>query len=259
MRDRCLDCDARLLVFADGVAFVARQDSARTAITRRYAYIRDGSAVLASAYRSATSARLKVGERVKALRFGAKDTPNRARGHTSRAEMNFRTRHRLFLVLRDGPMALGVVNGGALARLRTGRSRGSGFAALGIWVPFPVRRAAWNRGWRRMLGYAATLLAMPIPVRWAVVAARRERRRWVPVREAARTTAPPPLVVAAVVISWGRSSRRAAGIGTGVPDPTVATRGLAERRSIPRRTAVGFLVPEPQSGALVSRRRAGRG
>lgn len=155
-------------------------------------------------------------------------------------------------------MTLGVINGGAPAWLGTRRGGGSRLAALSVRVPFPVRRAGWDRSWRRVLGYAAALLTMPIPAGRAVIPTRGKRRRWVPMRQTARAASPPPLVITAVVVSrWG-SSRGTAGIGAGVPDPAAAARRLAERRGIPRRTAVGIIVPEPHGRALVSGGRAGR-
>lgn len=249
-----------MLVLADGITFVAGQDSARATVARRHAHVGDRSAVLAGTHRSAASARLEVNKGIEAFRLGAENTPNWARSHASRAEKGFRrARDRLLLVLGNSAMTLGIVGGGALAWLGARRSGGSRLAALSIWVPLPVGRAGRDGRWRRVLRHTAALLTMPIPIGRAVIAARRERRRWIPVGKAARTASPPPLAITAVVVGRRRSGRGTARVGAGVPDPTIAARGLTIRRDIPRGTAVGILVPEPHIGALVSGGRAGRG
>jgi hypothetical protein len=107
------------------------------------------------------------------------------------------------------------LRGGALARLRTRRSRSGRLAALSIRIPFPVGRAGRDGGWRRMLGNAAALLSKPIPVGRAVVSTRREWRRRVSVRKAAGAAAPPPFVGPAVVVAWWRSRRWATRVCTG--------------------------------------------
>lgn len=259
-KSQTLDGNARLFVFANGITFVARQDSATAALARRDANVGDRRAILSSAHRSATSARFQVGKRIEAFRLGAEDPADRASGHARGAEESLELGvlgSRLLLVLRDSIVALGI-SSSALARLGARWSRRGRLAALGVRVPLPVGRARRNRRWWRVLRYTAALLSMPVPTGWAVVSARRERRRWVSVRKTARATTPPPFVVATIIVLWWGCSRRATRVCAGIPDPSVAARWLVVRGSVPRGTAVGVLVPEPQVGASIPRGRAGR-
>jgi len=247
--------NAGLVIRTDGISLFARHDLARPNAARRDMHIGNPGAVLAPTDRSAAAARGKLRASINALALVAKHAVDRAALEPSRAKRELGLGALDLFVMRDRVVRALLSSGaGTVARGRWGRLLVVGLAALGVRVPARAGRARrWGRV--RVVRDAAALAGVPVPRAGAVVAAGRERRgRVAAVREAARAVAPPELIALAVVAVRRGVLRGLARVGVGAPDRVAGTGRLVVGWGVAR-AAEAALVPVPEVGALVARRR----